>query len=48
MVGGLHAARSMPHLSEIVRLANEVGAFERPELAAERWHQLLSVNGVDA
>ncbi|MCU1577705.1 MAG: dihydrodipicolinate synthase family protein [Leifsonia sp.] len=48
MVGGLQAARSLPHLSEIVRLANEVGALERPELAAARWHQLLTVNGVDA
>ncbi|MDQ1608240.1 MAG: hypothetical protein QOE16_972 [Microbacteriaceae bacterium] len=48
MVGGLQAARSLPHLSEIVRLGNEVGAFERPELAAARWHQLLTVNGVDA
>jgi hypothetical protein len=48
MVGGLQAARSLPHLSEIVRLANEVGALERPELAAARWHQLLVVNGVDA
>jgi hypothetical protein len=47
MVGGLHSARSLPHLSEIVRLANEVGALERPELAAARWHQLLTVNGVD-
>lgn len=48
MVGGLHSARSLPHLSEIVRLANEAGALERPELAAERWTRLLSVNGVDA
>ncbi|NQX12749.1 DUF993 family protein [Microbacteriaceae bacterium VKM Ac-2855] len=48
MVGGLHSARSLPHLSEIVRLANEAGALERPELAAARWTQLLSLNGVDA
>jgi hypothetical protein len=46
MVGGLHAARSLPHLSEIVRLANECGALERPELAAERWSSLLTLNGV--
>ncbi|BDZ65585.1 hypothetical protein GCM10025877_25230 [Agromyces mangrovi Wang et al. 2018] len=46
MVGGLHAARSLPHLSEIVRLANASGAFERPELAAARWHSLLTLNGV--
>ncbi|NQX27362.1 dihydrodipicolinate synthase family protein [Microbacteriaceae bacterium VKM Ac-2854] len=48
MVGGLHSARSLPHLAEIVRLANEAGALERPELAAARWTQLLSLNGVDA
>ncbi|MGG7507153.1 dihydrodipicolinate synthase family protein [Plantibacter sp. YIM 135249] len=46
MVGGLHAARSLPHLSRIVELANASGGLERPELAAARWHTLLSVNGV--
>jgi hypothetical protein len=48
MVGGLHSARSLPHLSEIVRLANRSGALERPELAAERWHAMLALNGLDA
>lgn len=48
MVGGLHAARSLPHLSEIVRLANESGALERPELAAARWSSHLTLNGVRA
>ncbi|MCX7520811.1 DUF993 family protein [Microbacterium sp. STN6] len=48
MVGGLHAARSLPHLSAIVRLANESGALERPELAAARWHGMLAQNGVGA
>jgi hypothetical protein len=48
MVGGLHSARSLPHLSEIVRLANRSGALERPELAAERWNGLLALNGVTA
>lgn len=48
MVGGLHAARSLPHLSEIVRLAGACGALERPELAAQRWSDLLRLNGVDA
>ena len=47
MVGGLHAARSLPHLGEIVRRANASGALERPELAAARWHAMLAVNGVD-
>lgn len=48
MIGGLHAARSLPHLSEIVRLANVSGGLERPELAAERWHGLLRLNGFAA
>ncbi|MCW4456653.1 dihydrodipicolinate synthase family protein [Microbacterium sp. MPKO10] len=48
MVGGLHSARSLPHLSEIVRLANDSGALERPELAAARWNGLLAQNGVTA
>jgi hypothetical protein len=47
MVGGLHSARSLPHLSEIVRLADRSGALERPELAAQRWHDLLRLNGLD-
>lgn len=48
MVGGLHSARSLPHLSEIVRLANLSHALEQPELAARRWHDMLRVNGVRA
>ena len=47
MVGGLQAARSLPHLSRIVELANASGAFERPELAAARWHSLLTLNGIE-
>lgn len=46
MVGGLHSARSLVHLSEIVRLADECGALEHPALAAERWSTLLRLNGV--
>lgn len=47
MVGGLHAARGLPHLSRIVELANASGSLERPELAAARWHALLELNGVE-
>jgi hypothetical protein len=46
MVGGLHSARSLPHLAEIVRLAHEANALEQPELAAQRWESLLKVNGL--
>jgi len=48
MVGGLHSARSLPHLSRIVGLANASLALEQPELARERWHGMLRLNGVDA
>ncbi|MCZ4301961.1 dihydrodipicolinate synthase family protein [Microbacterium oxydans] len=48
MVGGLHSARSLPHLSRIVELANTSLALEQPDLAQERWHRMLRVNGVDA
>ncbi len=48
MVGGLHSARSLPHLSRIVELANAARALEKPELAAERWNGMLRLNGVDA
>ncbi|CAH0258464.1 hypothetical protein SRABI98_03441 [Microbacterium sp. Bi98] len=47
MVGGLHSARSLPHLSRIVELANASLALENPELARERWHGMLRLNGVD-
>ncbi|MGR6740872.1 dihydrodipicolinate synthase family protein [Microbacterium arborescens] len=48
MVGGLHSARSLPHLSRIVELANASHALEQPELAADRWHAMLRLNGVEA
>jgi len=46
MVGGLHSARSLPHLSRIVELANASLALEQPELAAIRWHGMLRHNAV--
>jgi hypothetical protein len=47
MIGGLHSARSLVHLSEIVRLANAAGCLEKPDLAAERWNRMLILNGFD-
>jgi hypothetical protein len=46
MVGGLHAARSLPHLSRIAELANACRALEDPELAAARWESMLLAHGV--
>lgn len=48
MVSGLHSARSLPHLSRIVELANASLALENPELARERWHGMLRSNGIEA
>ncbi|MFE5774588.1 DUF993 family protein [Brachybacterium sp. NPDC056505] len=47
MVGGLHSARSLPHLSRIVELAAATGNLENPTLAAERWHAMLRLHGFD-
>lgn len=48
MVGGLHSARSLPNLSRIIELANASHALEQPDLARERWHAMLRLNGVSA
>ncbi|MEU4093038.1 dihydrodipicolinate synthase family protein [Streptomyces sp. NPDC026673] len=46
MVGGLHSARSLPHLARAYELADRIGLFPDPALAASRMTQLLSVYGV--
>jgi hypothetical protein len=48
MVGGLHSARSLPHLSRLVQLADGAGALENPGLAAERWNAYLALHGIPA
>jgi hypothetical protein len=47
MIGGLHSARSLAHLSEIVRLADAAGALEFPDIAASRWNAMLALNGLE-
>jgi len=47
MVGGMHAARSLPHLSRTIELAATTGNLEDPQLAAERWHAMLRLAGFD-
>jgi Protein of unknown function (DUF993) len=44
---GLQSARSLPHLSTLVRLADKAGALEEPELAAHRWNAYLALHGVE-
>ncbi|WP_185032164.1 dihydrodipicolinate synthase family protein [Streptomyces candidus] len=46
MVGGLQSARSLPHLARAYQLADGVGLFLDPGLAATRMRALLDVNGV--
>src|SRR5699024_5161863 len=47
MVGGMHAARSLPHLSRTNALAATTGNLEDPQLAAERWHWMLRLAGYE-
>jgi hypothetical protein len=46
MVGGLQSARSLPHLARAYELADRVGLFPDPGLAAARMRGLLAVHGV--
>ncbi|MGX1882616.1 dihydrodipicolinate synthase family protein [Streptomyces sp. NPDC055287] len=47
MVGGLHSARSLPHLSRAYELADGLGLFPDPLLAEARMKTLLTLHGVD-
>ncbi|MFF3976482.1 dihydrodipicolinate synthase family protein [Streptomyces sp. NPDC001828] len=46
MVGGLQSARSLPHLARAYELADGIGLFPDPALAAARMASLLNVSGV--
>ncbi|MEU3744053.1 MULTISPECIES: dihydrodipicolinate synthase family protein [Streptomyces] len=46
MVGGLHSARSLPHLARAYELADGLGLFPDPVLAESRMRSLLTVYGV--
>ncbi len=45
MVGGMHSARSVPHLSEVFRLADRAGLLKDPDLAAQRMRLYLELHG---
>jgi Protein of unknown function (DUF993) len=47
MVGGQEGARSVPHLAELLVLADEAGLLRDPELAAARMRQVLALAGVE-
>lgn len=46
MVGGQHSTRSLPHLCEIFRLADQAHLLDQPDLATHRMQTLLAVHGV--
>ena len=48
MVGGVHGARSVPHLVEAFRLADRAGLLTDPGLAARRMSGFLTVTGAVA
>ena len=47
MVGGQQSTRSIVHLAELFRLADEAGLIEQPELATARLRTLLALHGID-
>lgn len=46
MVGGQQSARSMMHLVELFRLADNAGLLQKPELAVARMTTLLDLHGI--
>jgi hypothetical protein len=46
MIGGQQSARSIAHLAELFRLADQAGLISDPPLACHRMRQLLTVHGV--
>jgi len=48
MIGGQQSARSLMHLTELLRLADKARVLADPELAARRMRDILAVHGVAA
>ncbi len=48
MVGGQQSARSLPHLCELFRLADQANLLVDPEMAMHRMRLWLAVHGVEA
>jgi hypothetical protein len=46
MIGGQQSARSLQHLAELFRLADQARVLADPDLAVARMRQLLAVHGV--
>ncbi|WP_440638443.1 dihydrodipicolinate synthase family protein [Bradyrhizobium sp. PUT101] len=48
MVGGQESARSMLHLAELFRLADQAGLLSNPELATRRMKTVLASHGLES
>ncbi len=48
MVGGQESARSMLHLADLFRLADQAGLLANPELATQRMKAVLATGGIEA
>ena len=48
MVGGQQSARSLQHLAELFRLADQAKILKDPEMAADRMRKVMAVHGVAA
>ena len=48
MVGGQESTRSILHLAELFRLADQAGLLVNPELATQRMKAILAVRGIEA
>jgi len=46
MIGGQESARSLLHLCELFRLADQARVLHDPDLAAARMAKLLAVHGM--
>ena len=47
MVGAQQGARSMLHLAELFRLADQAGLLTKPDLAVRRMRSLLALHGIE-
>ena len=47
VVGGQQSARSLVHLAELFRLADDARVLRDPDLAAERMRKVMAVGGIN-
>ena len=48
MVGGQQSARSLVHLAELFRLADQANCLQQPELAVQRMKNLCALHGLES